>query len=82
MLHLRELGPPNPGRSFRRGGLRSGRDGRLVGPPGMLGAAEICFKVVECIFWALILAARMAASVVEFIFRCFFALAPKRYSRF
>ena len=29
--------PPNPGLSFRRGGLRSGRDGRVVGPVGMLG---------------------------------------------
>ena len=39
--------PPNPGLSFRRGGLRSGRDGRVVGPPGKLGGYSVkkIFKI-------------------------------------
>ena len=48
---------------------------------GTCGAARVRISFLSTICGALILGAAMAASVVELIFRCFFALAPKRYSR-
>ena len=37
--------PPNPGLSFGRGGLRSGSDGCVSGPPGMLGGQNVKKKL-------------------------------------
>ena len=74
--------PPNPGRSFRRGGLRSGRDGRVVATAGKLGGYSMKKKLknpyagrISAASWRVsfrhrVCAARLAFSKIRMVEFC------------